>query len=404
MHWKRIYYVVILLAFVFGCEKPNPPPFPNHLEGYHTGDVDKGFSVYLNAAQEAEKLASGVIRRLSWTIGQKRTAIEQFKPVIANLEKAQNEGVSFVFAPYPPLSPLPERRGWRFLGRVMLWEIEESIALNDFDRAIKVFGIAQRFGWDLCGGDALDANLGMTIIQDTLHPIWKQFAHFSSEQLERVSKLLIKSLQSAPPIDMTLQNELITMKQVIQSIQEAFLSDNLQPYEKALGTQSEPAFKYLQSLKKESQEKQVEYFNRFANEAEERVKFWIQMSAEPPHLWQSFEDPKGERPWRRFAFHYFSNGIPLLELWCDTLARSRLMAVDAWLLAKTKSRKPLPVNIKSLPQEIIRDPYSHLEFEYIPRGMDYKLYSYGKNGKDDGGQGNPAGEPDLIPVREVVGR
>lgn len=387
----------VLLAMIAGCAKPPTPPFPNHLQGYVLDSQNPGFALYQQAARDIETLPSNLLKRTKWTLGQKQSAIERCAPALQKITQAQRIGVSFVFAPSSPLAPPKERRGWSFLGKAMRWQVEEALVSEKYSHAVAVFLRCARFGLDISGGDAMDANLGLTIVNDVSVAVWKAFPKMSSQNLRELHEGFVRILQSAPTLQSILRHERATMLQVVQSIQDAYLAGKLDKFTK-VASQLKPAVDYLERLKSRSYEEQIRYFKNFAQEVEEEFQNIAQANFDFRQI--ANREPKDrERPWKRFATHYFRTARYLLPLWTETHAKMRLMALDAALMARVKAGKNLPNDLASFPEWLRTDPFSRKDFVYVPRGSDYVLYSVGVDSKDDGGD-----RLDLRPLRLEIAR
>jgi hypothetical protein len=69
----------------------------------------------------------------------------------------------------------------------------------------------------------------------------------------------------------------------------------------------------------------------------------------------------------------------------EVRTRLRLLAIDAALLGMFKASGSVPSNLEGFPASLRSDPYSERNLVFVSRGVDYKLYSVGPNGIDDGG-------------------
>lgn len=385
---------MVFVALAFGCGKKPDLPFPDHTKDYLPAAANPGFSAYLEAAQSAEANCARWIGRLSFTPGQKSESIKACSSAISKIRSGQAEGVSWVHRPYSPLTPPSERRGWRFIGRVLVWRIQDSIESKDFDRAVSDCLTAIRMGVDLTGGDAIDANLGHTIIREATVAIWSSFADMTPSELSRLYEGCRRSLEQAPTLEATLRNERATMMKAVQTVQDCFRDGDLKPLDDALGPVIAPATTYLKRLKSRPNEEQVAYFKGFASEANQEADNLLATAQTPPAQWKQFKDPTGDRPWKRFATAYLRTGRELMEWWAEYQSRLRLFSVDASLMAKLKS-SGLPRDLSGYPKSIAIDPFSGQVFRYLPLGRDYQLYGWGKDRRDDSGDSNR----DAVPER-----
>ncbi len=385
--WRALAAAVPAIAVVvMGCAREAPPPFPDHLAGYLNESPNAAFSLYLEAARQAEADAGSSIARVNWTPDRKKAAIAAAEKAIALLDKASGSDFEFVYSPTSPITPHAERRGWRFIARTLVWRIEDAVRGQNFSQAAKDFDRLVRFGTNLSGGDAIDANLGYSVIREGRDVLWSAFPLLSPDDLRKIHASIVKALGDAPPPHTTLRHDRAAMLKAVSSLQEAFLAGDLAPYREALGKPVAPAFDYLDSLRKKPVSEQVSYFERFAREANAEADRLNHQAALAPHLWQEEKkQAEGERPWFRFANHYFRNGELFLTEWAEHQAWMRLMAIDAALLARVKDKQNLPADLTALRDWLRADPYSGRDFVYVPQGADYRLYGVGPDRKDDFG-------------------
>jgi len=376
----------------FGCRTPEPPPFPEHLATYETETPNVGFDLMRQAGERAFRDGDALLHRTHWTPGLRAQAIAKVQPALDLLRRAHREAFEFVYSPQPPLSENPARTGWRFLGTTLVWSALEALERGDGDQAVSDILTVLRLAWDLFGGDAIDANLGYTLIRRVQSSLWEAHASFSPQQLLRLSTGIERILDRAPSVHQTLRHEEAAMLAAVQLIQDAFLDGGLNEVADTLQQNTAPAFDYLKELRNRPQEKQVEYFRRFAQEARDRIRALHTIASEDTSQWRPAEAPTGERPWKRLAAQFFGASDRILDEYLYSLAVTRLIAVDAALLARLRAGQRLPASLDNLPQLLRTDPYSGREFLYHNLAVGYDLYSVGENRKDDRGLQAPGGE------------
>ena len=383
---KRLFYWVFFAAAgVLGCSHPTAPPFPDHLRGIPSESNNGGFSLYLVAAEEVERDAPKQIVRTTWTPGQKDAAIRNSQRALSTLMKGIAARPKFVFAPHSPITIRGPVRGWRFVGRVMQWEIERDLDEKGTGPAVGRFLSAARFGADMTGGDALYAGLGYEIIEKAAQPLWKAFATLSATDLRRLSSGVAAIMRDMPSARMTIAHERQTMLADVQWVQERFLQNDFAAIRSALGTTVDPAIRYLRELKNKAISEQVKYFERFGREADEEAKQLSELAAISPSQRTEASEPTGERPWRRFAANYFRTGRAYLEEKALSETKMKLLAADSALLAAYKSGHAAK-DLSLIPKWLRTDPYSGRDFVYAAQGANYKLYSVGPDNRDDGGE------------------
>jgi hypothetical protein len=93
-----------------------------------------------------------------------------------------------------------------------------------------------------------------------------------------------------------------------------------------------------------------------------------------------------ERPWKHFGRHFFLAADPLLALNDQTLARTRLLILNAELIKAFKLKAAYPTSLAAFDPAIKTDPYTGADFRYRSDGTDCSVYSVGANLRDDGGE------------------
>ncbi len=388
-HWAL---ALTSITAPLGCRTPEPPPFPDHLAGYETEPTNSGFELMKQAGERAFRDVDALLYRTHWTPGLRTQAIEKAQAALGILRRAHRETFEFVYSPQPPLSENPARSGWRFLGTTLIWSAQDALEAGEGNRAVSDLLTTLRLAWDLFGGDALDANLGYTLIRRVQSTLWEAHARLSSEQLMRLSQGIEGILEQAPSVHQTLRHEEAAMLAAVQLIQDAFLDGGLDEVAGTLQKETSRAFDYLKTLRSEPQEEQVEYFRRFAKEAGDRISALHAIASEDTSQWRPAEAPTGERPWWRLAAQFFGASDRILDQYLFSLAVTRLIAVDALLLARLRSGERLPASLETLPELLRTDPYSGRDFLYHNLSIGYDLYSVGENRKDDRGLQAPGGE------------
>jgi hypothetical protein len=203
-----------------------------------------------------------------------------------------------------------------------------------------------------------------------------------------------------PSLETILRHEQAGMLQCVETVQEWYLQGRTGDLEKFLGEDALPAIRYLERLRSSPISEQVKYFEDFASEARQEIDYWIQEVSKPPHLWADPPPPVGERPWRRFAKHFFGGARFLRQRWVLNQAWLRLFGVDSALYARVVERSSLPADLSEFPLSLRTDPFSGQDFLYYPLRGSYRLYSVGENRLDDGGViAGGASEQDLLPKR-----
>lgn len=392
--------LIALTALLFGCRSDSNPQFPQILEEFRTADPNPGFDLYVLAAQQTLEGAEKQINRVTWTPGQRVAGIKGTQKAVSTLRKAHLSQVEFVFSPHSIVSPPIERRGWWFLGKTLQWRIEDALKQKNGRLAVGHFSTALRFGLDLTGGDVTDAGLGLTIAVEGTRALWPSFFELPAEDLARIFNVVRKHLENAPGIHNTLRNENATILRGIQFVLDCYTEKDLKKIVQIFGESVEPTVRYLQNLFQQSPNEQSAFFKGFVKEAHDQTKSLNAIAARPMEEWREIETPSGTRPWKRIAMHLLTPAKLYLENYRRSQTLLRLLAVDAALMARFKRTRSVPPDLSDLPSWIRTDPYSGKDFIYIPASGDYKVYSVGQDGIDNGGDPAIAGpNADITPLR-----
>ena len=146
---------------------------------------------------------------------------------------------------------------------------------------------------------------------------------------------------------------------------------------------AQPAIKYLEKL---SPEEESGYFNGFKEESEMTIRHYIK-EADKPSVERTVLkfDKRSERPWKKFSDQFFATLGPLLDLNDAFVAKTRLLAITTYAMARAKSSGEAPLKFPGLDPENLIDPYSGRMFPYRAAGREFQVYSVGIDGRDDGG-------------------
>lgn len=348
-----------------------------------------GFDSLALAAQKAENsLDKGYLTRVRWTPDRRAKATKQAASSISEVAVGVSQPVTFEFTPRDPFTPSPYARGWRIIGRSLVWRTQDECANANYDGATHDVVLATKFGFSLTGGDAMDASLGFATADDARRAIAPNLGKMGAGQLNALADGLQRALQNRPPLTQTFENEKQNMLRAVQFVQDSFLRNDFTVLKNQLGNDIRDTLDRLKDLKGKSSTKQAAYFQGFAAEANERAR-WLEAVSELP-LEEKNRDPGPDlselRPWRGFSRHFFGAGEPLLTMRNSTLARTRLLILQCRILAKVKSGQAAPDDLSGFSKDIRTDPYTGRDLMYKASGSEFKIYSVGDDLKDDGGE------------------
>jgi hypothetical protein len=351
------------------------------------------FDDYALAAQRAEQLGGTNLDRVNFFPGHRIAAEKDLGQVMQQVSAATSKTCEFRFTPAKPFEDRPYVRGWRLIGRIYAWRVEDACKAEDFDKAISNAVTGTKFAMDLTGGDAVQASLGLAIADDIRKAIAPNLDKMDSAHLMLVADGMTQALARRADPAKTIANERQNMLLAVQTVQDAYKSNDLKQLQTQLGPSAKDGLDYLEALHSQNSQKALDFFRGFAAEAETLAAHATTNAALPTKDRTKPELPK-ERPWKRIARHFFGTLQPLLAMEDETLARNRLLIVTSRLRAEAK--KNIAPTIDGLDKSIAIDPYSGKPFVLHSDDTEFSVYSVGADLKDDGGETDTSfTKPDL---------
>lgn len=367
---------------------PEPKPYaPN-------GTSQNAFDAYALAAEDAEAKGGSNLGRVSFFPGQKKVAADAIQDAVKKVVSATKLRCEFEFVPHRPFERVKYQRGWRLIGRAILWRVEDGCADADYDKAISAAVAGTRFGFGLTGGGATDASLGLAVADDVRKAIAPHMAKMSPTQLDRLATGMKAALEAKPSISTAIENEKANAKQFIQVLQDSMKDGNLKGFQDNLGPDSYDALQYLAEIAGDSR-KRGAYFESLAKASDTEFGS-LANDSDQPATKRAKPNTKLDEPWKKLAKHVYGAARPLLEINDATVARTRLLILSAEIDRLGLRNRAYPASLAGFTKELTIDPYSGAPFPYHADQAEYSLYSVGPNGRDDGGDTNSTfTEPDL---------
>ncbi|MEZ0327100.1 MAG: hypothetical protein ACAH95_14465 [Fimbriimonas sp.] len=384
---------------LFGCGKSAPPSYPTWATAPQPTAIQanssNAFDAYRQAALDAEEKGQKYLTRVSFFPGHRKIAAELTQSAFVRVIQATGRESEFKFTPTRPFEQRPFHRGWRLLGRVFAWKIEDACKAEDYANAVMLANAGSKFGFDLTGGAAMDAALGLDIVDQIRIAIAPHLTKMKPEQLSALASGMTSALGRKVPLTTTLTNEEQNFKLAVQTVQDLYRANDLKKLEDELGPSGREAVEKLKAAGKKSDEARLQYFSGFANEASESVHHYVELASLPVAKREAKLEFSRNRAWRGFAKIFLGTLEPLLSHDDATTARTRLVILQAKLLAGKKNG--YPSSLKYISQELDKDPYSGERFLYHYDASQFTLYSVGPNLKDDGGETDGTfSDPDLL--------
>lgn len=390
---------IVILCGLAGCRSAPPTEYPTWYSAStapSTAATDEGFGLLVQAGIEAEKADPIGLHRVSYTPGQRAETIGLTKAPLSILIRAVSKPIHFEYKPFGLTEHLPARQGWRLLGRVLVWSIEDSLARRDDGAAVESLWRVVALSSALMHGCALDVDLGLTLQDDARRAIAPHLGEMSPGSLDQLAKRTGQFFEGSNWLDDCAANEKLQMLSMVQYVQDAYRGEQFDALEKQLGPDIRDAVTYLRDLRKHDGTERAEYFKGFAGEIEWEINAVKTAANTPPASRREIGSPEGKRPWKRFARQFFGTMRPLIEHHDVTITRMRLMVLKARLMAMTKSSKKAPASLATAGFNQWRDPMTGKDFAYTSFGTEFRVYSIGIDQVDNGGRTNQNfSEPDL---------
>jgi hypothetical protein len=403
MDRHKIFVVGVCAIVLAGCHSKVAPTFPDYV-----GDAEKSFEPpsqtesvfqdYVKAASEAESEGHHYLQMVSFYPGQRMAAMRASTSAVEDVERATEGKCIFDFKPIGPFEAPPHEQGWRLIGRDLVWKIQDGIKDKRFDDVVRATVVATKFGFDISGGGATDASLGLAIADEARKAVAPALNSLNPQQLGELATGVEGALNAKPSLTTVIDHERLNLLECVQTVQNDYRDNRFDELASNLGPDSRGAIEILKDLKHKDTNKRPAYFDGFDGEAEMLVK-WMKSVAEIPavdRLMKPEPQFSSERPWKKFSKEFFSGLKPLLQMNDQTVARTRLLVLEALILEQVQSGNPAPKSLSQFPDNLKTDPYSGKPFVYGAEGSDFHVYSVGADFRDDGGETDETyTQPDL---------
>ena len=395
---RALIWVAATVAAGGGCRSGNPEVYPSWtaepVPYTPREDSANAFDAYALAAVDAEAKGGVSINRVSFFPGQKKDAALAIKSEVDKVLSASKQPCEFKFVAHKPFQPVQYQRGWRLIGRVILWKVEDACEAADYDTAVRFAVAGTRFGFGLTGGGATDASLGLAIADDLRKAIAPSLAKMSAAQLDHLGQGIKAALDAKPAISASIIHERENSYLMIQYLQDAMRSDKLKDVISNLGPDVNEPMSYLGGIA-DNPSKRTAYFDELAKAAAAETAS-LEQESEIAASARKHERPKYDEHWRKLAKHIFGSARPLLGINDATMARTRLLVLYAQVTRIGLQHKPFPQDLSAFTPALIIDPYSGAPFIYHADPAEFSIYSVGSNGQDDGGDTDSSfTKPDL---------
>ena len=344
---------------------------------------ENAFDAYALAAEDAERLGKSSLDRVFFFPDQKTTVIKEIASCVKEVTRATKLNCEFKFVPHKPFKPVPYQAGWRLIGRVYQWNTENACTAGDYDTAITNMVVGTKFGFDLTGGGATDASLGLAIANDLRRAIATYLSKMSPSQLDRLARGIKDAMMRKPSITDTLKNEHENLLQSIQFVQDSLKGEDLKPLQTNLGPDVNEAIRFMDQIRSNPKKRNA-FMEELAKACEEEFSS-VQHDTSLPYSKRTKSTTEVNGQWKKLPKHILGTTRPLIEMNDASVARTKLLVLYAEILKLGKEGKPYPESLDVFTKDLTIDPFSGGSFLYHADQAEFSLYSVGKNGRDDGG-------------------
>jgi hypothetical protein len=353
-------------------------------------DSANTFPVVAKAADDAEAKAPRACLLTTFSPSVQQRLKVMLAPEVNAIHAVAGKPISFDYGARTPFQAAPHQKGWRLIGRVMVWTEVGAVELKDFDKAIATAIDATNFGFGLTTGDATDAALGLTIADDARRGIVTSLDAMTSSQLDQLAAGCEAALKAKPTLQTALVHEHANMLMDVQYVQDAYARGDWDRLQGDLGPGVRESIEYLRDMKGNDTRERADYFAGLAADADAEDTYLEHACLQPAYRRVHPKPPSGKRPWKNIGAIFFAAGEPLLAMNDATLARTRMLVITCRLMAKIKRNEPIPAKLDEIADpRLSQDPFSGRQFEYHEAGQSFRLYSVGQDFVDDGGETDP---------------
>ena len=387
-----------IAAFGMGCRKQAPVTFTRWTSTErNVVSENRPFAALIAAGNEVQQRAvaaatpdakgrptTPITSRTTFFPKQRAEARAIIGKSAASALKAASEQINFNYTPSGLNGPPPYLSGLRLIGLSYVWDVEEAVSNQDFERAIKACGNATKLGFALMGGGAYEASLGASIINDARLKLLPSFGSLNALQLSKLGSALQKSSTNRPPMQVSVENERENMLLTLQQAQDLFAENKLDQLQLKLGSSSKDVIEQLKSLEND-QAKGKELFDWIGNDISTRTEWYLKKVKNPRKL--SLPPKLDEKKQYRMLYRYFGSNIQnLVPLLQATYCRTQLFILEVYLSQKQKAQRPLPETLEAFSRSAVLDPFTGDPFYYKVNQNTYIIYSAGENGIDNLGE------------------
>ncbi|MBX3095302.1 MAG: hypothetical protein KF812_00425 [Fimbriimonadaceae bacterium] len=397
-----------LCLLVAGCKQSAPVVRPNVAPpATYTPTPNSGnaYDTYALAAASAEKKIPEKIQRSTrlWPADYKKLD-ESLGPEVNQLVKANAQTYNSEAQPVSPESTPPYADGWRLLVETTSHRMEAAARERDWEKVLPLAETLARLGARTSQNGVAGALLGRNALERVRRAIAPNLATMGEGQLRRLATSLQRTLEETPDLSPAFEFERQQGALNLESLFDRLESNQTDSIANELGSRGGQT---IASLKRLSAADRNDWLRALQGELDrhiEEAEAEVREPAKPAAAGRKWYDPSKERPWGDLTQNYLAQVRLLPALERTYLAKTRLLALTALIVADTKRDGKAPADLSKYPPSLTTDPYSLKSFLYRAAGREFRLYSVGANGLDDGGDSDRDGmTPDVTLESQPIG-
>lgn len=384
---SRAFVVAILV--LAGCRPPAPVVLPD-VEAQEPQASTPQFEAMLLAATEATRAVPDVITRTHFNATLRERVRKDLAGTLDRLVAALTRKPEFAYKPPALYGSTPGRDGWRLLGLALTWRAQARFDEGRFDAALDDIVAVHRFGLWLTNGDAADVTLGCSLIDAGRRVALQRVPDLGAGQLAKLAERLADVL-GTPSLESAARNERARMLVALAGLQNSFEQRSFGEILRRLRDDAYAVEKTFNQLVKAPADEQIAFFRGLRAEVDEQVET---LRARPEPAMSGGERPR--RAWSTISRHFFGGACAVRQSYWRTISRTRMFALTCELYRLRKAAVPLPSDLSRFDRRLGVDPFSGGPFVYQAASGEFRLYSVGDDGADDGGETDEQGlAPDL---------
>jgi hypothetical protein len=181
----------------------------------------------------------------------------------------------------------------------------------------------------------------------------------------------------------------------LQQAQDIAVTKDYKKLEERLGKSTHDEVSLLESVSRDSA-KVASVFDWIGEDIRTRSKWHVEQMRKPnPDV--APPELKSRKNWR-VMYRYFASNLDSLSPYVKKCAaRTQLFMLECYLRQKVKLKTPMPTSLSAFSPQAVRDPFTGKPFFYKTGAGEFKVYSAGSDGIDDGGESNESFDsPDLV--------